>query len=245
MPLGSKRLCVFGDSHFICTRQAFEGGLVDATGGDIEFWGNAGAQFRHLAWRNDRIEPLDDYTAGRFAKTNRHGRRTLTAADFDMVLFMGCRVDLYRLFPELLHRRRTGDQRLSPGVERRWIHDFLHRLQPYHFARNSAASADSRVVLAPISFDTAGFDETIPPQFAEARNAQPQEREAVWHVVQEITRTDGIELLRQPDETVIDGCCTDPGYAVQNHLERNDRTHKNAQYGARILTTALDMLRRA
>ena len=198
MPSPVNRLCVFGDSHFACVRIAVDKGLVDTSGVDVEFWGNIGKQFRHLTWRNGQVEPMDDFTAQRFAKTNEKGRIVLNGADFDAIFFMGCRIDVHRLFPEALHRRRTPELRLSAGVERRWFADFIRRQPPYHFARNFAAQADTRVLLAPVPFDT--------------------------------------------EQTVVNGCCTDPQYAVQKHIERDDRTHKNPAYGALILTEALERL---
>lgn len=241
MPSPGKRLCVFGDSHFACVKSACDQGMVSAEGIDIEFWGNTGKQFRRLIWRNDQVEPMDEFAAKRFAGTNALGRTALNAGDFDMILFQGCRVDLYRLFPELLHRRRTPGARLSSGVERRWIHDFLLRLQPYHFARNLAAQQFARVVLAPISFNTEGLEREIPDRFAGAADATPQDRAGLWATVADILQSDGITLLPQPDNTVVGGCCTHPDFAVRNYLERGDKTHKNPAYGALIVEAAIRM----
>ena len=235
MPSENKRLCVFGDSHFACVKLAADAGLVATGAVDLEFWGNIGKQFRHLTWRNGQIEPLDDFTATRFAKTNTYGRRVLTAADFDMVLFMGCRIDIHRLFAEGMQRRADPDLRLSSGVEARWFRDFLHRLPPYHFARNFAAQNTARIVMAPVPFDTDGFDPAPPATDAALRRA-------LWDVAAREMQRDGIDLLAQPDETVVAGCRTDPAYAVRKYRERNDRTHKNPKYGALILKRALEML---
>ena len=238
---GKKRLCVFGDSHFACVKSACDQGLVEADGVRIEFWGNIGKQFRRLTWQNDQVEPMDEFTMNRFARTNASGRTALNAGDFDMILFQGCRVDLYRLFPELLHRRRTPAARLSSGVERRWIHDFLLRLPPYHFARNLAAQHSARIVLAPISFNTEGLEREIPDRFANAADATPEDRADLWTVVADIMEKDGITLLPQPDNTVVAGCCTHPDFAVRNYLERGDKTHKNPAYGALIINAAIGM----
>lgn len=242
MPFPVNRLCVFGDSHFACVRIAVDKGLVDTSGVDVEFWGNIGKQFRHLTWRNGQVEPMDDVTAQRFAKTNEKGRIVLNGADFDAIFFMGCRIDVHRLFPEALHRRRTPELRLSAGVERRWFADFIRRQPPYHFARNFAAQADTRVLIAPVPFDTDGFAATVDPAFANARQAGPADRQAVWNVIADVMAEDGVDVLAQPEQTVVNGCCTDPQYAVQKHIERDDRTHKNPAYGALILTEALERL---
>jgi hypothetical protein len=239
MPSQNKRVCVFGDSHFACTRAAMTIGAVDATDVTVEFWGNIGKRFRYLTWRNDQIEPLDNFTALRFAKTNVMGRQVLNTTDFDMVLFMGCRIDLHRLIPELLFRRRTAAYRLSAGVELRVIQDFLHRLPPYQFARNFAAQKKARIVVAPVSFNTDGFADNIPARFVAAMDATADDRQAVWNAICEVMKDDGLELVAQPEETIVNGCFTDPAFAVKNYQQRNDRTHKNAYYGALILNEAL------
>jgi hypothetical protein len=242
MPSPNKRMCVFGDSHFACIKSAYDQGLVEAEGVDIEFWGNIGKVFRRLTWRNDQVEPMDEFAKNRFAKTNEFGRTALNAGDFDMILFQGCRVDLYRLFPELLHRRRTPEAHLSPAVERRWVHDFLLRLPPYHFARNLAAQQSAQIVLSPISFNTEGIEPEIPSNFASAEDATSTDRADLWAVVADIMKSDGIALLSQPDNTVVAGCCTHPDFAVRNYLERGDKTHKNPAFGALVINAAIKLL---
>ncbi len=243
MPSRPKRLCVFGDSHFACVKSAFDRGLTDSEGVDVEFWGNIGKQFRFLTWRNNRVEPMDDFTERRFAKTNVKGRTVLEAQDFDMILFQGCRIDLYRIFPELLHRRRTPSARLSSGVERRYVRDFLMRLPPYHFARNFAAQGAARIVLSPTSFDTDGPHATIPQKFTAADAATQEDRTAIWAVVADILQEDGIGLLPQPDDTVVNGYRTHTDFAVKDHEARGDVTHKNPEFGALVLNAAVALLR--
>lgn len=239
----NKQICIFGDSHFACLKHAFDQGMVEAPGVDVEFWGNIGKRFRYLGWRNEQVEPLDAFTAERFAKTNVHGRTALNAGDFDMILFMGCRIDLYRIFPELLHRRRSAESWLSSGVEQRWIQDFLHRVEPYQFARRLAVQEKASIAVTPIPFDTQGFEESIPPDCQAARTATAEDRGAIWSIVARVMQMDGITLLPQPERTVVDGCCTDAAYAVKDYETRQDRTHKNPQFGALMLAQAVDWLR--
>lgn len=244
MPSRKPRLCIFGDSHFACLKAAVSEGLVDYSDVEMEFWGNVGNRFRRLGWRNDQIEPLDDFTAHRFAKFNEKQRTVLSAKDFDMILFSGCRITLYALFPELLHRRLTPELRLSEGVERRVISDFLRNLGPYQFARNFAAQKKATIVVAPISFETFGFAETIPKHFENAEQAEAIDREAVWEIVDEIMQEDGIILLRQDECTVVSGCYTDEKFGSKDYLNRKDSTHKNALYGEMVLNATLDLVRR-
>ena len=60
------RLCIFGDSHYACLKQAEVQGLVDVSGVDLEYWGHVGGRFRYLEVRDGAIHPIDDFTA-RFA----------------------------------------------------------------------------------------------------------------------------------------------------------------------------------
>lgn len=239
----NKRLCIFGDSHFACVKYAMTQAKVDTTGVDVEFWGNIGKQFRSLTWRNDQIEPLDRYTGRRFAASNSAGRTKLNAADFDVILFMGCRIDVHRLIPELLHRKKTSDSQISSGVTQRYISDFLNRLPPYHFAKNFAAQNKAQIVSAPISFNTDGFSDQISETFPLALHAIEDDRRQVWDAVEKVMAADGIIFLPQPEETIINGCYTDPAYAAKNYLSREDRTHKNLEYGALILNLIARMVR--
>ncbi|MEM9577388.1 MAG: hypothetical protein AAF999_10290 [Pseudomonadota bacterium] len=243
MPSPDKRVCVFGDSHFACAKLALDAGLVDTRGIDLEFWGNIGTRFRHLTWRNGQVEALDDFTASRFAMTNAKGRRSLCARDFDAIFFMGCRIDVCRLFPEALHRRRTPALHTSDGVLKRWFGDFMRRQPPYQFAQAFAAQQQAAILVAPVSFDTDGFEHTIPEAFQNARAAQRSDRQVLWNIVDTLMAEDQIALLPQPEETVVAGCCTHPRYAVAHHVDRKDKTHKNSAYGALILNEALDRLR--
>lgn len=244
MPSQNPRLCIFGDSHMAAPKEALNQGLVDTSGIDIEFWGNIGRRFRFLTWKNERIEPLDTFTAHRFSKFNEKQRTVLAAEDFDMVLFSGCRLSLYKLFPELLHRRKAPQQWISAGVQRRIIADFLRGFPPYQFARNFAKQGKTAPVFAPISFETEGFGTTVPEKFSAANLANKKDRTAIWDVIDSVMAEDGVGLLRQDERTVVQGCRTKASYAVDNYIEKQDPTHKNAKYGALVLNATLSALRK-
>ncbi len=244
MPSPNPRLCVFGDSHMAAIKAAINENLVDTSGIDIEFWGNVGRRFRFLTWRNDRIEPLDTYTAHRFSKFNEKNRTVLSSEDFDMILFSGCRLALYKLFPELLHRYRTPSEWISSGVERQIIADFLRNFPPYQFACNFAKQGNAVPIFAPISFNTDGFESTIPAKYSAAKKATKANRTRIWRIVEDLMREDGVMLLPQDETTVVHGCQTKPIYAVENYLEIADATHKNAKYGALVLEETLNRLRK-
>lgn len=244
MPSPNPRLCVFGDSHMAAVKAAINKGLVDTSGVDIEFWGNVGRRFRFLTWQNDRIEPLDTFTAHRFSKFSERNRTVLSSDDFDMILFSGCRLTLHKLFPELLHRYRTPNEWISSGVEREIIKDFLHRFPPYQFACNFAQQGKAIPIFAPISFNTDGFDSTIPEKYSAAKKATKTNRTRIWRIVEDVMNEDGVMLIPQNETTVIHGCQTKTMYAVDNYLTKPDATHKNAKYGALVLEETLKRLRK-
>lgn len=238
-PATLPRLAIFGDSHYACLRQAHNQKLIDPSGVDVEYWGHVGKRFRFLACRDGAIVPDDDYTARRFAKFNDKGRTFLPAADFDVVFFMACRIDLLRLFRTLLAARRTGPF-LTSGLQRRIAGDWLAELRFYTYARALADTKTARIVLAPVSFPTLGFAGLAPP--GAVRQAPADDRAAIWQMLAERAADDGITLLPQPEETVTDCLFTHPDYAVANFAALNDYAHRNAAYGALIYNRLLALV---
>jgi hypothetical protein len=101
------------------------------------------------------------------------------------------------------------------------------------------------VLLSPIAYYTADperFAEVITPAMAALI---PIHLPEFWDHLQRVAAEDGITLLRQPDETVTAGLYTDASYAVAKHVEKRDYEHKNARYGALILSRALALARQA
>ena len=144
------RLCVFGDSHYACLKQAETGGLVDVSGVELEYWGHVGRRFRYLEFRDGAIWPVDDYTAQRFARFNAKGRTSLPAADFDAILVAGARVYVWGMFFNLLKALAEGPM-VSEGLQRRILADGLRSQQGYRLARGLAATRTARVLLAPVA----------------------------------------------------------------------------------------------
>lgn len=231
-----KTLAVFGDSHYACVRQAHVQGLVDLAGLELEYWGHVGSRFNHLSFHDGAIVPKDDFTAQRFAKFNEKGRRLLPAADFDMVLFMGARVDVTRLVLALM---RPGFVTL--GLKRRMVRDRLNALMSYQFAQGFAATRTAQVVVSPVPFPTQGY--TGMEGTEAVRKVEPEARQAIMTLIVEAAAEDGITFLPQPENTVVDGIFTSPEYAVDRFYERNDYAHRNAAYGALILSQTSDLLR--
>lgn len=236
------RLCIFGDSHYACVRQAEAQGLVDVSDMELEYWGHVGSRFRHLEVRDGAIHPLDAFTAARFAKFNAKGRTFLPAADFDAILVSGARVYVWRMFHHLLQRLSAGPF-VSQGLQRRILTDGLRGQAGYRLAAGLAATGTARVLLAPVAYYTANrqrFAASIGPGMAAIL---PDRLPWFWAVLAEVTAGDGVELIPQPEATVVDGMFTDPAYAVADHVARQDYEHHNARYGAAILTEAMALLR--
>ncbi|MCU0904294.1 MAG: hypothetical protein MUE83_10525 [Tabrizicola sp.] len=236
------RLCVFGDSHYACLKQAEVQGLVDVSGVDLEYWGHVGGRFRHLEFRDGAVHPLDDFTAMRFAKFNAKGRLFLPAADFDWIHVTGARVYAWRLFYRTL-RGLTHGPFLSSGLMRRLLVDGLRAQQGYRLAMGLAATGTARVLLSPVAYYTADSDRFTAMLTPEIMALVPTHVPMLWEIIEQAAQEDGITLLRQPETTVTRGFFTDEAYAVANHVEKQDFEHHNAAYGALILARAVEIVR--
>lgn len=235
------RLCVFGDSHYACIRQADALGMVETGSVELEYWGNVGARFRYLDFRDGAIHPPDEALANRFAKFNAKGRTFLPAAAFDAILVMGARVYPWRVFFRLLQTLTEGPF-VSEGLQRRILADGLRAYHGYRLAAGLASTGTARILLAPVAYYTDNperFSALVTPDMARLM----EERMAwFWEVMSEAAAGDGITLIRQPDETVVARMFTDPAYAVADHVAKADYEHRNPAYGALILSRALSLL---
>lgn len=236
------RFCIFGDSHYACLRQAEAQGLVDVSGVDLEYWGHVGSRFLHLEVRDGTIFPLDEMTERRFAKFNARGRTCLPAAEFDVILVMGARVHVWRLFHRLLQMLAAGPF-VSRGLQRRVLADGLRRQMGYGLAAGLAADRTARVLLAPVAYYTADPDRTEATVDQALSAITADHVPAFWAMLAEIASEDGITLVPQPEETVVSGMFTDPAYAVADHVARQDYAHKNAAYGAVVLARVMELVR--
>jgi hypothetical protein len=240
-PVPDRHVCVFGDSHYACLRQAHVDGLADLSGLDLEYWGHVGTRFRHLALRDGAIHPTDAFTARRFAQYNERGRLFLPAADFDAILVMGARVYVGYVMMAQMHARCHGPF-VSSGLMRRMLTDHLRHQSGYRLAAGLAATGTARILLAPVSFlirDPMPRPAWLTP---EVTALGPELRAAMWGILVDTAAEDGITLLPQAEDTVTDAICTRPDFAVQDHVDRKDYEHKNAAYGARVWAQALPLL---
>jgi hypothetical protein len=236
------KLAVFGDSHYACVKQAHNLGLVDLSGIDVEYWGHVGGRFHFLESRDGAIYPKDDFTAARFAKFNEKGRQFLPAADFDMVFFMGARITVMPFVAEFIRAKRLGIF-MSSGLKRRMARDQMTSKTAYGFAKDMAATKTAHIVVAPVSFTTFADLATNALITAETRAGSAEDRAEAWQLLCDVAAEDGITLIPQPDETVVDCVFTRSEYAVESPETRKDYTHRNAAYGAIVFKTALDLIR--
>jgi hypothetical protein len=235
------RLCIFGDSHYACIRQAERLGLVDTAGIEVEHWGHVGTLFRDLRPGHGIVRAANDRTARRFARLNERGRLALAAEDFDMILVMGARMYVVPLFTALLNQKRAGHF-ASDSLRVRIARDQMRRQLGYRLARGLAAGGGARILLAPTSFPTEAQDDA---KRASAAACDGEDRAALWDLAIRAARQDAVELLPQPEETVADGLLTRAAFAVDGHVEKRDYAHRNPAYGALILARALTVLRAA
>ena len=242
MAEGLPRFCIFGDSHYACLKQAEVQGLVDVSGVELEYWGHVGGRFLYLRAQDGAIYPKDDFTAMRFAKFNAKGRTFLPAADFDAILVMGARVYIWRLFQRVLTLLSSGPL-VSEGLVRRILTDDLRRHIGYQLARGLAESGTARILLAPTAYYTEGaahLAAAVPPDVAAL---VPDRVPGFWRVLEEVAAEDGITLLRQPEETVVQGIFTGVAYAVDGHERKQDYEHHNAAFGAAVLARVMPIIR--
>ena len=239
---GLPRFCIFGDSHYACLRQAQRQGLVCMSGLEVEHWGHVGGRFLFLELRDGAIHPKDDFTAARFARFNEKARTFLPADAFDAILVMGARTYLLTPFQMILHARCHGPF-LSSGLKRRIVADSLRRQLGYRLALGLARTETARVMLAPTSFPTVGLQKGGAVLTPEMQEAPSDARSEIWDMLVEVAAEDGITLIPQPEETVTQGLMTHPDFAIDRHAELNDFAHRNAAYGALILSQAVDIAR--
>ncbi len=241
-PVALFRLAIFGDSHYACVRQAQKAGLVATDGFDVEHWGHVGKRFRMLGYENGAIVPADETTARRFALFNEKGRTFLPVADFDAVLFVGCRFQIMGLLM-LVAQARADSRFLSEGLKRRLIRDRLSDTESCQFARNFARDGHARILFSPTSLPIVGWQDSYTASFPAARSLEPEEHAEINAMIGEAFASNGVDYLPQPDHSITDGCYTCLDYASESFAESGDHEHKNAAYGALVLETALRTLR--
>lgn len=240
-PAPLTRLAIFGDSHYACVRRAHSEGLVATEGFDIEYWGHVGSRFRMLGYENGAIVPKDAATANRFAKFNEKARRFLPVADFDAVLFVGCRFQMMGLLMTVAQARADG-RFLTDGLKRRLIRDRVSSNESAGFATNFARDGQAKVLFSPTSLPLVGWEDAYIAAFPAAQSVEEEERAEINAMMCEAFASHGVDYLPQPDHTITDGCFTSLVYASEDFANTDDHEHKSATYGALVLEAALQKL---
>lgn len=241
------RLAVFGDSHYACVKNAVDQGRVDLPAQlDLEFWGHVGRRFRRLGFVDGAITPDDPYTAARFAKFSTRKRDKLPIGAFDTVFFMGCRIRSFPAFAKLIRGERAGAC-FSKALRRRLIKGSLNSDMHYKIAKAAAAVGGTRIIVLPVSFPTWAEDLVGDrnDRFPFADTTSAEELDMMWDIMECVMKEDGITLIRQPSETVVEGLYTSPTFGVDGFAEKNDYAHRNATFGAIAFERVLQELSRA
>ena len=232
------RLCLFGDSHIACVKQALDG--MDPPP-EIALWGVAGNRFRQLVMQDGALQAGDAETAARVADVAGADRPALRPGDFDVVFFLSARVRVHRVFMELLSRPCRDTGHLSAAMSRAYVAEQLRQHAGYGWAAEFARAGEAEIVFMPAPLETDGIAE-VPDRFAPGLTAGRAEREAVWTLIADVMDEDGIVLAPQPEATIARGFLTAGAYAAEGAAEARDPAHKNAAFGALVVQAALDFL---
>ncbi|MCD1628156.1 MAG: hypothetical protein ACU0BH_01205 [Paracoccaceae bacterium] len=233
-------LCIFGDSHIGSIRKALNAGLVELDGLAVEFWGAAGPAFRQIDIKDGVVRPESKEAAEIVARVNGLGRLSLVADDFDGFLFYGARLRMAEFMVPYLHVLRDPKRAVSGAVMQAAAQHFLVSCRAFRIARSFARSGKTKVFFAPAPLMTKGILDFAAPKmpidlYPFALEAEAQDRARIWGVFADILAADGITLIAQPDETIVDGAFTDARYAIEGALESGDAGHKSPEFAALML----------
>ena len=242
MPSPSKRknLCIFGDSHIGCVKNALTQKIFKSRRAlDFEFWGADGPRFRGLDLEGSTIVPRAEVLET-VRLVNGKGRDILDPADFDAILFMGARIRTHEFFEPHLHRMQQVDGYLSDAVFRQNCEDWLPKNRFYRAAKAMAAVGHGRIFFAPTTFLTEGFEAQITKGCQDAVQASAGDRQKIWAELIRVAANDGIDLMPQSEETIANGCMTKRTYSNVLSNGEFDPVHRNPEYAAILLKDVVD-----
>ncbi|MBR9764753.1 MAG: hypothetical protein GYB53_14800 [Rhodobacteraceae bacterium] len=227
-------LCIFGDSHIASVKQALDAGLLPYVTDHLEFWGAYGPAFRQFEFQDNTVLPRKD-AAEMVAMINGLGREVLRGDAFAAYLFYGARLRIADFLPPMLATLRQGGH-LSAAVRHRVVRRFLEGRKSYRIAQQFARTNPGvSVTFAPAPLLTLGVG--LPEKtWPEAEGASAGERAEVLGWLDAEAAADGITLLHQPEETIVEGCWTDPRFAATGPGSEEDPVHKSPEFAALMLT---------
>lgn len=241
MPLPAKpRLCLIGDSNLAAFKQADQQGLVDFSGYEVEYWGADGPSFRGIWFKNGRIEVSSTSARAVFERVNGQGRTTVAPEDFDELLFIGARVGAADFFGRYLQRKYGNEGWQSQAALDAALRSYMHSSRAYRIGVIFARHYGVKVSLIPSSLVTRGirdltFKGGFEWRYPEAHRATAADRAWLWEAFERVALADGVRVIRQPDETVVDGVFTDPKYAIPGADKTLDVSHKSPAFAALLL----------
>ncbi|MCB2129404.1 MAG: hypothetical protein KDE03_10085 [Rhodobacteraceae bacterium] len=232
----TRKVILFGDSHLAALKLA-TGRIAPPEGWEVSFWGTAGTRFRNISWRDGCICPDDTATEQAFARFSGEGITRLDPAEYDAVVFVGARIRPGAILPDILNHVAHPTRHLTREYIGLVLAEHLLRHSTYQMAAAMAAGGKTKVYLNPISFETAG-KQPRPRAYKVAREATHDHVSEIWRLTERLLAEDGITLIAQPVETIVEGYYTDARFGVG----QKDHVHKNAEYGALILERIFDAL---
>ncbi|MFD1510796.1 SGNH hydrolase domain-containing protein [Lacimonas salitolerans] len=237
----NRTLCIFGDSHLGSVRRALDAGLIDLDGFDVEFWGVTGPLFRtQLHMLDGVLTPTGPDAAAMVEQVNGNGRATLSADDFDVILFYAARLRIWHFQFEYLHRQHRVGQRISQAVLRAAAQGFLLDRRMARAAREFGRQGKAQILFAPTPYPTRGIGDyyahkQLLARFPDAIATTETARADMWQIFVDAFAQDGVTLLHQPGHTVVDGLFTDTAYATEGAAENVDISHKSPEFAALML----------
>ena len=246
--VSAPRICIIGDSHLSGIKKAHDAGQINwPDGARVEFWGAAGPLFRDICWAKGAMQ------AGKKAgpsvtRINAAGRGHISPKDFDLIIFFGARMRIFEYFGEVLCWRARSGTWGSRALQDAMAAAYLETIRVYRAATEFAARG-VQAMCFPVPFPTADVvahdgQKGIFDAYPHARDATAEDRTRIWSRLRDIASGAGVDLIAQPDHTVVQGLLTASDYACDGAWETNDIVHKNADFAALWVNDALETLRR-
>ncbi len=231
------RVCIIGDSHIAAVKRAVDDGYkppVDVPV-SIDFFGAPGPSFREISLRNDQFVASDTLRGfDDFISTA--GHTALNGTEFDAYFFVSARFRSNAIFEAFLPGFAHPDVYVSKAARFSVIRRICQRRTSMRAASAMAAAGARYVALSPTPFMTKDIPALLSyPDGYTAKAAGAAERSMIWSDFERYMEKRGVHLIRQSEETIVDGCLTDPKWAVEGAVEKKDAVHKNPQFAKLLL----------
>lgn len=239
------KLAIFGDSNLGAVRRAWEAGLLRFHGYDVEFWGAAGGDYRAIHYGKGALRATTPEAEETVLLVNGNGRRALAATDFDVFVFYGVRLRLAEFFAAYLDVMLDPDRAISDAALACAAAQFLQERRAVRMAQMMRADGAKEIVFVYAGFPSWGIVNQAEegrllaktPRIVEAR---AEHRARLWAALGRVFHDLGFGFIGQPEETVVRGMFTDPIYAVEGALEKEDANHKSPGFAALLLKKRFD-----